>query len=337
MPTGILAQPVGPGPAAPAPLMIDSNMTFPQFMGTFDLAPSWRDTYASFTVSAFDGQGQLVIVPKTRMIQDYLPGVEIVPQFNYVTGITTNGQTVGINIKAAGANNNRTFPMGYNAYKIWPTGDQSYGITFSNSANFFSISDSGVVGQCAWAYRGAVGDGFKVQNANANSVVFGNWNQGDVTVAYDSPSQSMIICSNHSNFNGSNRGGVVNDMRIAVFNNGGGVPEHNGGLNIYSPNGQQCVFSSYNTPFIINKFFPSSGGATGLAIPMACLNRAQGAMTFRGGGWMWVHERSMTMVNSVLGTGYGPIVTSWTDRYPITIDINVPLTYPMLDGSTIFA
>lgn len=77
MPTGILAQPVGPGPAAPAPLMIDSNMTFPQFMGTFNLAPSWRATYASFTVGAFDGQGQLVIVPKTRMIQDYLPSPKL--------------------------------------------------------------------------------------------------------------------------------------------------------------------------------------------------------------------------------------------------------------------
>lgn len=334
---GIYAQPVGPGPAAPAPLFIDSNMTFPQFMGSFDLAPSWRDTYASFNVGAFDGQGQLIVVPKTRMIQDYLPGVEIVPQFNYVTGISVSGQTVGINIRAAGANNNRTFPIGFNTYKIWPTGNQSYGITFTNSTNFFSISDSGVVGQCVWAYRGAVGDGFRVPNANANSMVFGNWSQGNVTVAYDSPSQSMIICNNHPNFNGSNRGGVVQDMRIAVFNNGGGVPQHNGGLNIYSPNGQQCVFSTYNSPFNINKFFPSSGGDTGLGMPMACLNRAQGVMTYRGGGWMWVHERSMMMVNSSLGTGYGPIVTSWTDQYPITIDVNVPLYYPMLDGTTIFA
>lgn len=63
----------------------------------------------------------------------------------------------------------------------------------------------------------------------------------------------MIICSNHSNFNGSNRGGVVNDIRIAVFNNGVGVPEHNGGLNIYSLTDNN-VFSSYNTPFIINRF-----------------------------------------------------------------------------------
>lgn len=335
---GIWCQPVGPGPAAPAPLFIDANLTFPQFMGTFDLAPSWRATYASFVVGAFDGQGELIIVPKTRMVQDYLPSPEIVPRFSYVTGISVSGQTVGINIKpGGGGNDNRTFPMGFNAYKIWPRGNQSYGVTFSNSADFFSISDSGVVGQCVWAYRGAVGDGFVVPGADANALVFGNWNQGDVTVAYDYPSRSMIICRNHSNFNGSNRGGVVNDMRIAVFTNGVGVPVHNGGFNIYSPNGQQCVFSTYRTPFTINQFISSSGGNTGLGMPMLCLGRSQGVMTNNAGGWMWNHERSSTMVGSSIGTGWGPIVTSWTNQYPIDINIATGTAVPIIDGSLIFA
>lgn len=335
---GIYAQPVGPGPAAPAPLFIDSNMTFPQYLGSYDIAPSWRATYASFNVDSFDGQGQLVIVPRTKMVQDYLVSPEIIPRFSWVTGIGTSGRTVNINIRpGGGGNDNRTFPMGYNAYKLWPTANQNYGITFSNSANFFSISDSGVVSQCVWAYRGAVGDGFRVPNANRGSLVFANWSQGGVTVAYDANNQQMVVCADHSNFNGSNRGATVGDMRIAVFNTGTGVPVHNGGLNIYSPNGQQCVFSTYNTPFNIQGFFPSSGGNTGIGIPMMCLNFTQGVITAKGGGWMWTHNRSFTMSGSSIGTGYGPIVTSWTDKYELNIDVNVPLSYPLVDGSKIFA
>lgn len=334
---GIYAQPVGPGPAAPAPLFIDSNLTFPQYLGSYDIAPSWRDTYASFVVGAFDGQGQLVIVPRTKMVQDYLVSPNIIPQFNYVTNITTSGQTVGINIAASGANDNRTFPMGFNAYKLWPTANQNYGISFSNSTNFFSISDSGVVSQCVWAYRGPIGDGFRVPNATHGSLVFANWSQDGVTASYDTNNQTMIICHNHSNFSSGNRGATINDMRIAVFNTGTGVPQHNGGLNIYSPNGQQCVFSTYNTPFTIHSFFPSSGGNTGLGIPMICMNYSQGAITQNAGGFMYCHNRAFTMSGSNIGTGWGPSIIQWTNQYPLEININVPLSYPLIDGSKIFA
>lgn len=336
---GIYAQPVGPGPATPAPLFIDSNLTFPQFLGTYSFNPSWSQTSLTFTVSSFDGQGTLVVVPNISMITDYLDSPEIIPSFNYITGVSISGQNVTVSISAAGAsgNNRHNFPISFNAYKIWPTGDQSYGITFSNSTNFFAISDSGVVGQCVWAYRGSISDGFKVPNANANSLVFANWNQSGVTASYDSTSQQMIICANRSNFSGSNRGGTISDMRVAVFNNGLAVPEHNGGLNIYSPNGQTCVFSSYRSPFAISRFFPSSGGATGLSIPMLCMNRSQGAITDRNGGWMWVHDRSFTMTGGSVGTGFGPIITSWTDQYPITININVGFNYPMIEGTNLYA
>lgn len=336
---GIWCQPVGPGPASPASLFIDSNLTFPQYLGAYSISPSWSARNASFNVGSFDGQGELLIVPTSRLIQDYYVGTDLMPSFSYVTGIGTSGQTVNINIEPAGAsgNNNRNFPMSFQAYKLWPRGNRSYGITFSNSADFFSISDSGVVGQCVWAYRGSVGDGFTVPNAGPNALVFANWNQGGVCASYNASNGQMIITHNRSNQSGSNRGAVINDMRIAVFASGVGVPEHNGGLNIYSPGTTTCVFSTYRTPFAISRFFPSSGGDTGLGIPMMCMNVTNGAITAQGGGWMWVHERSHTMSGTSVGTGFGPLVANWTDQYPINVNINLGFNYPMLEGSLIYA
>lgn len=76
-----------------------------------------------------------------------------------MTGISVSGQTVGINIKpGGGGNDNRTFPMGYNAYKF---GLQEINLTALLSQillTSFLSSDSGVVGQCMglWGQFGMV-------------------------------------------------------------------------------------------------------------------------------------------------------------------------------------
>lgn len=334
---GIYAQPVGPGPAAPAPLFIDSNLTFPQFLGSYGGFVSWQATSYNFTVGNFDGQGTLVLVPTSTLIQPFTNGTDLIPTFSYLKSMSISGSNVSCSLEKGGNNDNRRWTLTFNAYKLWPTGDQSYGISFSNSVNFFAISDSGVVGQCAWAYRGSVGDGFVVPNTNANSVVFAGWSQDGVTAAYDSATRQMIICANHSNWSSSNRGATIGDMRILVFNNSGGVPEHNGGLNIYSPNGQQCVFSTYNSPFSINGFVSSAGSSTGIGVPMIPLSKSIGSITEVGGNFLWCHNRSYTMSGGNIGTGWGPIVTSWDRAYDLRPNVAVGITIPVIDAAKYFA
>lgn len=334
---GIYAQPVGPGPATPAPLFIDSNLTFPQYLGSYGGFVSGQATSYSFNVNGFDGQGSLILVPTSTLIQPFTDGTSLIPSFSYLKGVSISGSSVYCDIEKGWNNDNKRWTLTFNAYKIWPTGNQSYGISFSNSVNFFAISDSGVVGQCAWAYRGPVGDGFVVPNTNSNSVVFAGWDQGGVTAAYDYGSRQMIICANHSNWSSGNRGATIGDMRILVFNNFGSVPEHNGGLNIYSPDGQKCVFSTYNSPFSISGFVSTSGSSPGLAVPMIPISKSVGCITDVGGGSLWCHNRSYTMSGSSIGTGWGPIVTSWDRTYDIRPNVAVGIGVPVIDASKYFA
>lgn len=337
---GIYAKPVGPGPATPAELFIDSNMTFPQTIGNYGTGDiELRNSSASITVSQFDGQGSMFVIPTTTIVKEVYVAPNLFPSIVGVKTLSISGKTVTFNLQSA-SYRNRYWSMNWNAYKIWPQANQNYGITFSNSANYFSISDSGVVGQCIYAYSGNVSNGFKIPAISGfdmtKVVVFGGWSDTGHTVTYDPATQVINIYANHSNYSSKNPGGTIN-MKLVVFGNGSSVPTHNGGLNIYSPNGQTCVFSTYRTPFIVEKFMSSAGGNTGIASPMTCLMKSYGAIAETKGGWQWQHERGVMMNGSTISTGWGPIVSSWTDQYggEYSATVNIPL--PVLDAKKYFA
>lgn len=338
---GIYAKPVGPGPATPAELFIDSNMTFPQSIGNYATGDiELRNTSATINVSQFDGQGTMFVIPTTEIVREVYVAPNLFPSIVGVKTLSISGKTVTFNLQSA-SYRNRYWNMSWNAYKIWPQGNQSYGITFSNSANYFAISDSGVVGQCIYAYKGNVSNGFKIPAIAGfdmtKVVVFGGWTDTTHTVTYDPTTQVINVYSNHSNFSGKNEGGTIANMKIVVFGNGAAVPVHNGGLNIYSPNGQTCVFSTYRTPFIVNKFMSSAGGATGLAAPMVCLMKSYGAIAETKGNFQWQHSRGVMMNGGTIGNGWGPLISTWTAQYGGIYNaiVNVPL--PVLDSANYFA
>lgn len=339
---GIYAKPVGPGPATPAELFIDSNMTFPQSLGNYGTGNiELRNTSASLTVSNFDGQGTLIVLPTTRIVTYLDIPTSLIPAIVGTKSLSISGNKVNFSLQDA-SYRNRYWSMNWNAYKIWPQGNQTYGITFSNSANFFAINDTGVVGQCVYAAVANVSNGYKIPAVAGvdmtKAVVFANWSDASHTVTYSPNTQTFGVYENHSNNGGNNAKGTISNMKYVVFANATSVPTHNGGLNIYSPNGQTCVFSTYRTPFIISKFLSSAGGATGLAQPMVCMMQSYGAISQQAGGWLWQHERGVMLNNGTASTGWGPIVTSWTDQYGgIRFDSTVNISLPVLDATNYFA
>lgn len=338
---GIYTQPVGPGPAAPAPLFIDSGSTFPQYLGTINSFVSFSGGSANVAIPGWDGTGSLVVVPiKPIVWEDYIPP-DLTSFIVALTGITpTSNTNCRLNISV---NLNRAYQIGLNFYKVWPQDNQSYGITFSNSANYFSINDSGVVGQCVWAWEGTINGALQIPNISgfdmSKAIVFANWSNTSAGLAYDYDSRQVRVYQNRSNFSGSNQTGSIAGVKVAVFCNGtSGVPVHNGGLNIYSPNGQQCVFSTYKSPFMYKRSFPASGGSTGLTYPMVCLTTSVGAISGGSqGGWYWQHMRAHYMNGGSITTGYGPFVYSWTDEYDLRYNGVVNFSLPLLDAQDYFA
>lgn len=336
---GIYAQPVGPGPAAPAALFIDSNMTFPQFLGTYSTGNiEFKNTSASIAVPNFDGQGELIMVPASNIGFMTYVGTSLVPSVLGVKSMSISGNVANFRLQSA-SYSNRYWSMNWHAYKLYPRGNQSYGITFSNSANFFAISDSGVVGQCVWAYQGSVGDGTVITNLPgggqipSNAIIFAYWDQGDTVVQYTPQDMKIHVTYNRMNSNG---GQTVNFIRMVAFSNTGSVPQHNGGLNIYSPNGANCVFSTYNTPFIIRSFISTAGGDPGVTQPMINLT-TNGLIGGQGGGWQYQHWRGATNQGGAIGTGYGPKFADWTDKYNLMINSTTNISLPVLSATDYFA
>lgn len=338
---GIWSQPVGPGPAAPAPLFIDANLTFPQSVSSFTQRfPFNRNQSSTVSFSGWDGQGVAFALPTWNMVFTNWPSTQLYPDIYGVTsyGITSSS-TLQVNM------NTRIFQdwieMSFNVYKLWPQSDRNYGVTFSNSADFMSISDSGVVSQCIWAWQGDLSGSLTIPAIPGYDmnrvVVFANWNSSTAGLNYFAGDRRVQVYENHSNFSYNNTGGSVGWARICVFANGVGVPTHNGGFNIYSPNGQQCVFSTYNTPFNLSGWVASGGGNTGLTYPMIPLGSSLGGIQQNAGGFYYQHQRSHMMTGSSVGTGFGASVAQWTNRYAGGYDGVLNVSVPVLDASKYFA
>lgn len=336
---GIIAQPVGPGPATPAPLSIDSGSTFPQYIGDYGVTMEYRDNSAGFSVGGFDGRGSLVLIPSSPLGVVKYVGTSGVPSMLGVKGVGVSGNYVSLSLQSA-SYRNLYWSVSFRAYKIWPRADQSYGISFANTVDYFSLNDGGVVGQCVWAYQGAVGDGFTIPtipgfDPNRYSV-FMYWNQGNAVAFYNPANRQIRVTYNFANNNGGN---TIGNAKILVFCDGAHIVEHNGGLNIYSPDGSKCVFSTYRSPFMFKSMLSTGGGNPGLAEPAICLTQTGLAFANSGGnhGWIYQHLRGSTNVNGSIGTGFGPHVSTWTNNYPVGISTVTSLALPVIDAKDYIA
>ncbi len=338
---GIWTQPVGPGPATPAPLFIDSGSTFPQFKNSIRGSFNFNGAGRSFPISGWDGSGQIVIVPTGSLCWQWEVPPNLVPDVYCVNNIyVENSSSFRVTLNQ-NPGSNPLFDCGFNVYQIWPRADRNYGITFSNTADYFSISDSGVVGQCIWAWQGTINNALQIPNIGGfnmtNAVVFANWSDGGIGLSYTSDDRVIRVYQNRPYINGNtNEGGSV-FARIAVFCNGAGVPEHNGGLNIYSPGTTQCVFSTNRTPFTVDTFIGSGGGNTGMSYPMIPLTSGIGAIKGQGSGWRYQQMRSHTMSGSSIGTGYGRYLFQWDQNYDLGADTVVNLSVPVINAAKVFA
>lgn len=339
---GIWCKPVGPGPATPPELFIDSGSTFPQFKNSVSGSFNYNGGSRSFPISGWDGTGNAVILPTGNLCWDVYEGTDLIPTIYCVTGISVSSSTafnVSLNLNPG---SNPLFSSAFNVYQIWPRANQNYGITFSNTANYFSISDSGVVGQCIYAWEGTINGSFQIPAISgfdmSRAVVFANWSSTSAGLLYTSSNRTVTVYQNRTYDNGNtNQTGSISNVRLAVFCNGSSVPVHNGGLNIYSPNGQSCVFSTYRTPFIVNNFMPYSGGSTGLSYPMIPLSSGVGAIRGSASGNYYQHARSHMMNGSSFSSGFGRYMFQWENSYDLGSNATIGISVPVLDATKYFA
>ncbi|QIN96079.1 membrane protein [Escherichia phage MN05] len=337
---GIWTRPVGPGPAAPADIYIDSGSTFPQLRNRVSGNFSFSGNTCDLPISGWDGSGQIVVVPTGSVVWErYIPP-NVTSDVYWLTDISViNNSTFRVTMDYNV--NGWVFDMAFNVYQIWPRANRNYGITFSNSADYFSISDSGVVGQCIWAWEGDINGALQIPDIGgfdmSRATVYANWSNGGAGLLYNPSNRVVYVYQNRSHDNGNtNQTGSIGGVRIAVFCDGSGVPTHNGGLNIFSPNGSQCVFSTYRTPFSVERFMPMSGGNTSLAYPMIPLSYGAGAIRGKASGWYFQHARSHMMNGSSFGTGFGRMIYSWSSQYDLGGGGALGLSIPILDARKIF-
>lgn len=339
---GIWTKPVGPGPATPSELFIDSNSTFPQFKNRVSGNYNFNGGSRDFPISGWDGSGQIVIAPIGSLCWQWEVPPNLIPDVYCVTGVSVvNNSTFRVNINQ-NPGSNPLFDCGFNVYQIWPRANRNYGITFSNTADYFSISDSGTVGQCIYAWEGTINGSMQIPAISGfdsnRYMVFANWSNSGAGLLYTAGDRTIQVYQNRSYNNGNNNaGGNIGTVRVAVFCDGGSVPTHNGGLNIYSPNGSQCVFSTYRTPMMIHNFMAYSGGNTGISYPMIPLSSGVGAIRGSGSGWYFQHARSHTMNGSSFGTGYGRYMFQWSNSYDLGSNSTIGISVPVLDATKVFA
>lgn len=337
---GIWTRPAGPGPAAASDIYIDSNTTFPQLKNRVSGNFAFKGKTCDLPINGWDGSGQIVIVPTGSVVWErYIPP-NVTSDVYWIDNISViNNSTFRVTMDYNV--NGWIFDMAFNVYQIWPRANRNYGITFSNTADYFSISDSGTVGQCIWAWEGDINSSMQIPAIGgfdmSRATVFANWSNGGAGLLYNPSNRTVYVYQNRSHNNGNtNQTGSISGVRIAVFCDGASVPTHNGGLNIYSPNGSQCVFSTYRTPFMVDRFMPMSGGNTSLAYPMIPLSYGAGAIRGKASGWYFQHTRSHMMNGSSFGTGFGRMIYSWSSQYDLGGGGALGLSIPILDARKIF-
>ena len=159
---GIWTQPVGPGPASPAGLFIDSGSTFPQFKNRVSGMYNFNGAGCSFPISGWDGSGQIFVVPVGPLCWQWDLPPNLIPDVYCVNDIYVESSSSFRVTLNQNPGRNPLFDCVFDVYQIWPRANRNYGITFSNTADYFSISDAGVVGQCIWAWEGNINGAIQV-------------------------------------------------------------------------------------------------------------------------------------------------------------------------------
>lgn len=331
MPTGAWAIPAGPGPAKPAGFFFNESVAVPQYITTMTSTVNWRnDNYTTTQViPGWDGQGTLLIVPdKLAWMGAFVnEGMTFVLDRIGITG----DRRLELRIPYDYVAESQTFR--FTIYKLWPQADRGYGMSFYNSSDILNITDSGTIGQCRWAWEGTIANAISVPSF-PNSFLYANTNSSSVGLTFDGSTVRAYRNVNDAS-GGNNHDGASVYARLALFsNNPNGVPVHNGGFNIYSPDGQRCVFSSYGAPFIVPGRGQAGNVNTGLQYPMGLLLPSYGAIYGSDGRSTSQHNRSLIISGGTISTGFGPRM--YRGNLPAPQNIITNISVPFIDAKNYF-
>lgn len=295
---GMWAQAAGPGPAKPAGFYLNENIAVPQYITTMNSRLYWRNNKYARTqpIPGWDGQGDLLIIPNRLSWMGDFVNERITFTIEQMQVMSDRSLELKIPWDFVAETQDFTFVI----YKMWPQADRGYGMSFYNSSDVMNITDAGTIGQCRWAWEGTIANSLSVPSF-PNSFCFAHTNSSSVGLTYDG--STIRAYKNFSDADGrNNHDGASVYARIALFsNNSAGVPEHNGGFNIYSPDGRRCVFSSYGAPLIVPNRGQVGSINTGLQYPMGLLLPSYGGIS--GGDAQ--HMRSLIISGSTITTGFG--------------------------------
>lgn len=328
---GMFAIAAGPGPAKPAGFYLNENVAVPQYITTLNSSVTWRNSkYATTSqFGGWDGQGALLIVPdKLAWMGAFVnEGMTFVLEQIQVTGDRR------LELKIPYDYVSESMSFSFKIYKLWPQADRGYGMSFYNSSDILNITDSGTIGQCRWAWEGNIANSVSVPSY-PNSFLYAHTNSSSVGLNFDGSTVRAYRNVNDA-AGGSNHDGASVYARLALFsNNSAGVPEHNGGFNIYSPGGQRCVFSSYGAPFIVPGRGQAGNVNTGLQYPMGLLLPSYGAIYGSSGSSTSQHNRSLIISGSTITTGFGPRM--YRGNLPAPQNILTNISVPFLDARNYF-
>lgn len=335
---GMAAIPAGPGPAASGGFWLNQNVLVPQYITTIDscsFSHGSRDSHV-INFSGWDGQGSLMII--------YAGYYEDSSGYNSINGFRTPSNTQIIFTRKE-KDYNESYTMRAHIYKLWPQANRGYGMTFSNSSDILALGDNATVPSCIWAWEGTINNTLQLPNidgydtnynmvfANFNSTEAGLYRNGNTLEVYRNFPNMYPGDKNTTNFGGSLY------CRVVIFNNRpqGAIP-HNGGFNIYSPNGQKCMFSTYTTPMLSQKIMPVSGGNSGVSHPMPLIPRSTGTMAHFDGNKISLHRRSIMINGSTIYNGDGPRYWFYDSMWGSPINNRDPVnaSYPVLNAADYF-
>lgn len=332
MTTGAWAIPGGPGPARSGGIFFNQDVVIPQYIQTLTHTFQWRNNkYASSPpIQGWDGSGSLLIIPSITAWMGAFVNEGITFVIEQIQVMSDRRIELKIPYDYVAESQTITFQI----FNLRPQRDSGYGMSFYNSSDVFNITDTGTIGQARWAWEGTINQALNIPSY-PNSYVFGQCDNGSIGMSRSGNTIYLYRNVNDS-AGGSNHDGANAYCRIVVFGtNPNGVPEHNGGFNIYSSDGQRCIFSTANSPFTVQGLIGSGGGNTGIPKPMGLLLPSYGAIYGSSGSDTAQHNRSLITNGSTITTGFGSRM--YRGNLPAPQNIYVNYTLPYLNAANYFA
>lgn len=319
-----------------------ANLKAAGYLGNY--RPALDNNGRTTSNSSLSPDAQLFVIPRSTGIIFQYPGSAVTNTI-FCNNISISGGTVTCSYTNFNSFNDpgRT-PINYDTFQIIGSQRQGFGLFLQDSTNFFSITNSTIIGQCTYRATVNINGSFQLPSSIpnlANAVVFANWNRGDRALYLDRSNMSINVYNEDSG--PPNQGGDCT-VNIVVISNTQHEP-HNGGLTLWNPDTGNVAFSSKRPPFIYRGVGVQlnqqpgvyTGIGNGISSPMIPLCSVGGQKSNNPVGTFWqIFNCGLKMQNnsvtgwrcnqvgnhSVNGANFGNVVS--------------PITLPVIDAADYF-